>query len=73
MVKTYTIHGLECDDGAPLPAQEFVSKRDYDELESERDRLREACLQEHGGKYFEAECPICAALAGSQDEGGVKP
>lgn len=27
------------------------------------DEFREACLQEHGGKHHEPECPICAVLS----------
>jgi hypothetical protein len=26
------------------------------------DKLEAACRQEHGGKYYEPECPICEAL-----------
>ena len=36
--KRYTIHGLQCDDGAPLPAQDFVRAADYDALQVERDK-----------------------------------
>jgi hypothetical protein len=32
-------------------------------LQAEVERLRAACLVEHGGKHHEPECPICAALA----------
>lgn len=52
-VKTYTIHGLECDDGAPLPPQDFVSKRDYDALAAElaehhRAKNRDIAVALHG-------------------------
>ena len=40
----------------------------------ERDGLREmhralvaACRHDHGGNYYDAECPICAALAATDE------
>lgn len=39
-------------------------------LEADLERLRNACLQEHGGKHHEPQCVICEALALSA---GQKP
>ena len=43
---------------------------DVDEKNWLRDRvnaLEAACRQEHGGKHYEPECPICVALDGSRE------
>lgn len=45
-------------------------------LASDHDKLEAACREEHGGKYWHPECPICIALDGPRptpNSGEAKP